>query len=61
MFSADKYVLDFIKENFVTLGFIIGFLKILAARSESNLDDSIIGYFGGFLGGFRKNGTYPKE
>lgn len=59
MFSADKYVLDFIKENFVSLGIILGFLKILAQRSKNTLDDSILGFFGNILSA-RKPGNDQK-
>ena len=54
MFSADKYLIDFVGQNWISLGILIGFLKILATRSESNVDDSIIGYFGEVLSGFRR-------
>ena len=54
MFSADKYLIDFVGQNWISLGILIGFLKVLATRSESNVDDSIIGYFGEVLSGFRR-------
>ena len=49
MFSADIYVLEFISKNWVTLTMVIGFLKILAKRSENTLDDSILGYFSSII------------
>lgn len=63
MFSADQYVFEFIGKNWFCLGFLIGFLKILAKRSPSNVDDSILGYFGEVLSGFRrdKQPEMPKE
>ena len=54
MFSADKYLIDFVGQNWISLGILIGLLKILATRSPSNVDDSIIGYFGEVLSGFRR-------
>lgn len=54
MFSADHYVVEFVGQNWISLGLGIGFLKILAKRSKSTLDDSILGYLGEALSGFRR-------
>jgi hypothetical protein len=61
MFSADQYVLEFIKENFVSLGILIGFLKVLAQRSKTTLDDSILGYFGGVIGPKKRSDNETEE
>lgn len=54
MFSADKYLIDFVGSNFISLGLLFGFLKILAKRSVNTLDDSIMGYFGSVLKTFKR-------
>jgi hypothetical protein len=59
MFSADKYVLEFIQLNVFSLTILFGFLKILAQRSESTLDDNILSYLTGFLK--RKKSEEPEE
>lgn len=59
MFSADKYLVDFVGQNWISLGILVGFLKILAQRSPSNVDDSILGYFGEVLSGFRREKQPP--
>ena len=54
MFSADFYVVEFVGKNWISLGLLLGLLKILAQRSKSTLDDSIFGYLGEALSGFRR-------
>ena len=61
MFSADQYVLEFVKENFVSLGIVIGFLKVIAQRSKNTLDDSILGYFGNVVGSMKRQNNDKKE
>jgi hypothetical protein len=59
MIACDQYVTEFIGKNWLTLGFIFGFLKILASRSQNTMDDSIISYVTEFLSGFRRQKTTP--
>lgn len=54
MWSTNSAVVEFIGNNWVVLSFTIGFLKILAKRSETTLDDSILSYLGKSLSGFRR-------
>lgn len=55
MFSADSYLIDFVGQNWVFLGLLIGLLKVLAKRSKNNIDDSILSYLGEALSGFRRD------
>jgi hypothetical protein len=48
-FSVDDIILGWAAANPVTLGIIYGFLKILAKRSKTTIDDSILTMLGGAL------------
>lgn len=60
MLNGDSYVIEFVGKNWLCLGIIFGFLKILAKRSKNTMDDSIIGYFLEVLSGFRREKEPPK-
>lgn len=49
MINIDEVLLSFIEHNTVTLLLIFGLLKILAKRSESTLDDSVVDYLASFF------------
>jgi len=55
MFSADAYLVEFMKSNWISISIVLGFLKLLATRSETTLDDSLIGYLGQSLTIFKKD------
>ena len=42
MFSADPYVLDFIRGNFVSLGMVLALLKGVAKLTPGTHDDKIV-------------------
>jgi len=48
-FSVDDVILGWAAANPVTLGIIYGFLKIMAKRSKTTWDDSILTLLGGAL------------
>ena len=41
----DALLLDFMKENMITMGFIIGVLKLIATETETTLDNKILSMF----------------
>ena len=49
MVNIDEILLSFIEHNTVTLLLVFGLLKILAKRSPSTLDDSVIDYLASFF------------
>jgi len=50
MFSADPYVLEFIKGNLLSLSMLLALLKGLAILTESVHDDKIVTLFQKVLG-----------
>jgi hypothetical protein len=46
----DVVLLDFVKENLVTIGLILSVLKVVAAETSWAADDKILQIFTGFLG-----------
>lgn len=60
-FSVDQIILGWAAANPVTLALVYGILKILAKRSASTLDDSILSLIGGALkiGGKKKPDPHP--
>ena len=45
----DAWLLEFVKENMITLSLILGALKIIAIETPWAADDKIIAIFTGFL------------
>ena len=55
MIGADAYVVEFVSKNWISLGLLIGLLKILAVKSKTTLDDSVLTYLAEALSGFRRS------
>jgi len=55
MINLDAYILEFIKNNYVTIGFALGLLKVLAQESNNNIDDKIITYINNWFGLSKKD------
>ena len=51
MFESNELIAKFVAGNAVGLGILYGILRILAKRSKTTLDDSILGFLGGFIPG----------
>lgn len=50
----DELLLEFAKDNMVTIGLVLAVLKVIAQETPWAADDKILAIFTGFFG--RKNG-----
>jgi len=52
----DELLLNFVRENLITIGFVLAILKVIAKETPWALDDRIVSILTGYLRG-RKNGN----
>lgn len=53
MVNLDKYIVEFVGQNWITLGLVYGLAKSLAVESKNNIDNKIVTWFGNALRGVK--------
>lgn len=50
----DTWLLEFVRDNFLTIGLVLGILKILARYTSWAADDEIVQFLLGWVGGSKQ-------
>lgn len=54
MINCDAFIVEFVSQNWLTLGVVMGVLKVIAQSTKTVLDDKIITLLSNTLGLYKK-------